>query len=652
MPDTKQLSQRSRAAEFIPSTFNEGDYTIDVVAATDNPVLQMGWEGVYSEILSMEAGHVRLDRLNNGANVLDNHNRYSSVTTAVLGVVRKAWLDGGKLRATIQLSKRPELASFVQDVREGIQRNISINYRVYQVEITTGGEKMDTYRATDWEPCEISFVSVPADYLSTVRSASDQPASLNDVTIILHSKNRNMPEQKEGATITTPVSPASGATENNTTEQVNVDNERKLAAKNERNRSSEIMGACRAAGFDLQYAEGLIADETMTVDKARAAIIAKLAENQPNPPRSASVVTITDDEQVKEREAIQYAMLHRSAPGDYPLNKANDQVSTLAANFRGISVLDAAKLVLGQRGMKVVTFSKQELYERSMSTADFPNLLANVANKFLRADYTQTPQTFKALATQQNLPDFKLSNGVQFGGEVNLEEVKEGAEFKHGSLIETVDNWKLSTYGKILKFTRQMFINDDLGGFTRIAKRIAIGASNNESNIFWALITGNVKMLDGVVLFHSTHANLAASGGAISATTMDTARTAMKRQKGLNSKELIDIMPKYIVVAPEQEFAVDQLLTNITPNQTGQVNPFPGSGLVKIVEPRLASGAWYVFAEPCHIEGFTYGYLEGNEGLYTETRWGFNVDGVEMKCRQDFAAKAWDWRGVYKNAGS
>jgi hypothetical protein len=42
---------------------------------------------------------------------------------------------------------------------------------------------------------------------------------------------------------------------------------------------------------------------------------------------------------------------------------------------------------------------------------------------------------------------------------------------------------------------------------------------------------------------------------------------------------------------------------------------------------------------------------KATEGLFTETRYGFEVDGVEMKCRQDFAAKAWDYRGVYKNPG-
>ena len=34
------------------------------------------------------------------------------------------------------------------------------------------------------------------------------------------------------------------------------------------------------------------------------------------------------------------------------------------------------------------------------------------------------------------------------------------------------------------------------------------------------------------------------------------------------------------------------------------------------------------------------------------TRNGFDVDGVEIKCRLDFGAKAIDWRGLYKNPGA
>jgi hypothetical protein len=51
------------------------------------------------------------------------------------------------------------------------------------------------------------------------------------------------------------------------------------------------------------------------------------------------------------------------------------------------------------------------------------------------------------------------------------------------------------------------------------------------------------------------------------------------------------------------------------------------------------------------IDTIEYCYLDGNEGVYIETRNGFEVDGMEIKARLDFAAKAIDFRGLYKSTG-
>jgi hypothetical protein len=52
------------------------------------------------------------------------------------------------------------------------------------------------------------------------------------------------------------------------------------------------------------------------------------------------------------------------------------------------------------------------------------------------------------------------------------------------------------------------------------------------------------------------------------------------------------------------------------------------------------------------VDTIEYAYLEGEEGIFTETRQGFEVDGVEIKVRHVFGAKAIDFRGMYKNAGA
>ncbi len=57
-------------------------------------------------------------------------------------------------------------------------------------------------------------------------------------------------------------------------------------------------------------------------------------------------------------------------------------------------------------------------------------------------------------------------------------------------------------------------------------------------------------------------------------------------------------------------------------------------------------------ADPSQIDVLEYAYLEGENGPVVESRIGFDVDGLEIKCRHDFAAKAIDFRGLYKNPGA
>jgi hypothetical protein len=57
----------------------------------------------------------------------------------------------------------------------------------------------------------------------------------------------------------------------------------------------------------------------------------------------------------------------------------------------------------------------------------------------------------------------------------------------------------------------------------------------------------------------------------------------------------------------------------------------------------------YTAADPSSIDTIEYCYLEGQQGVYIETRQGFEVDGVEIKARLDFAAAAIDFRGLQKN---
>jgi hypothetical protein len=146
--------------------------------------------------------------------------------------------------------------------------------------------------------------------------------------------------------------------------------------------------------------------------------------------------------------------------------------------------------------------------------------------------------------------------------------------------------------------------------------------------------------------------------------SLGLAREAMRTQKGLDAATLLNITPSHVIVPVAAETKLAQLLTSITPAVATNVTPEYIRSLTPIVEPRLDGGfrdpatgatisgsrfAWYLAAMGAGIDTIELAYLEGNQGVYTETRTGFDVDGVEVKVRMDVGAKVIDWRPFYKN---
>ena len=138
----------STRASFAPDTFNEDERTIEVVFSTGSKG-KRGFFNPYFEELSMKKADVRLERLNQGAPVLDNHDR-SKGLRGVIGRVEKAWIKNKQGMAKIRFSNREEIQDIIRDIQDGIITNISVGYKVHKYEdVTRKGDEIPTYRATD-----------------------------------------------------------------------------------------------------------------------------------------------------------------------------------------------------------------------------------------------------------------------------------------------------------------------------------------------------------------------------------------------------------------------------------------------------------------------------------------------------------------------
>ncbi|WP_449255181.1 hypothetical protein [Bosea sp. (in: a-proteobacteria)] len=157
---------------FRAESFDESRNTIDIVWTTGARVRRVSYfDGAYDEELEVSAAAIRLDRLNRGAPFLNTHASYDLGRVLGSVVPGTARIAKGEGLATILLSRRPDVAGIVQDIRDGVIRNISCGYRAHKVIKEDGAEgDVALWRVVDWEPLELSAVPIGADAASQIRS--------------------------------------------------------------------------------------------------------------------------------------------------------------------------------------------------------------------------------------------------------------------------------------------------------------------------------------------------------------------------------------------------------------------------------------------------------------------------------------------------
>lgn len=329
---------------------------------------------------------------------------------------------------------------------------------------------------------------------------------------------------------------------------------------------------------------------------------------------------------------------------------------TMGREYVGASLVDMAYATLQANGHSLgIGRNAQTVMKALHSTSDFPLILVNTANRRMLDFYEAAGGAIKRASREVDATDFREIQALRLSGSMELDKVKESGEITHGTLNEAGEKWQVATYAKIFGVTRQAMVNDDLKAFDTISRVAGQGAALTEAKVLTQLIVGDAGlgpvMSDGNALFHADHGNLASSGGAISITTLSTARTAMRRQTGL-SKEPINVTPMFLVVPPELETVAEQIIAEITAADADKVNPFTGK-LTPLVDPLLTDAArWYLAAAPGSPDGLQHAYLDGQSGPQIMTREGWEVDGMEFKARLDFGAGVVDHRAWYMNPGA
>ena len=145
----------TRALQLERAAIDEEKRTATVAFASEMPFDR--WWG--REILDVSSTAMRMTRLVSGANLLMDHD-----SRDVVGVVESVEVATDRVaRAVVRFGRSARAEEIWNDVRDGIRRNVSVGYMIYAAKLIESDDDDDTYRVTDWEPFEVSLVSVPAD---------------------------------------------------------------------------------------------------------------------------------------------------------------------------------------------------------------------------------------------------------------------------------------------------------------------------------------------------------------------------------------------------------------------------------------------------------------------------------------------------------
>lgn len=443
-------------------------------------------------------------------------------------------------------------------------------------------------RAVDWEPLEISAVAVGADAAAQVRG------EMNDLApVIIVERKQSM----DGPTTTAGPAP------------------------------------------DGNLGSSPAADEIRTVEPA---------------PRNPV------DQRAEQRDAIAAAIVARVRNDRSPPPQIR--------HFIGMTIPEMAAECLRTAGLPVPSGGPGRVVEAALgvrsgfgaargvgyhSTSDFPAVLNGAFNSSLRAEYEVASSGLLRAALLRDVPNFQPVTAAALGGDPRLLKVPEFAEITYGTLNDSAEKIVLASYARIVALTRQALVNDHLGAFDRLPRMLATGAAETVAAVLVGLLEAGSgagpTMADGTRLFHANRGNIM-TGAAISVASIGHGVAALRRQRGLGG-EAINVQPAFLVVPPELEAVALQSVAEISPASANDANPFSGK-LEVVVEPRLADAKrWYLAAAPGRPESLVAAYLDGNRGPMLDSRMGFEVDGMEFRCRLDFGAAFVDWRGWVTNPG-
>ncbi len=668
-PQPEDATRRSLSLRLIsggqPDTLDEKARTVEVVAASEDPVATYDWVlGTVGEVLRLDG----LEVPDNGqVPLVDSHARFS--TDNVLGSARLFRREGGQLVCTVHFAEDEAAARAFAKVRDGHLTDFSVGFRIDEVARVKDGEAELIHGVSYEGPLrvvtqarlmELSLVAVGADPAAKARNAIVQ----GEVEMDENEKEDAGQERKSAAPLNASTPPVSvqerGAIQDVATPSTATVDVAQVK-REEQGRIKEITALCARFGCDDLIETAV--DNNWTMDAARAAVLerqdAKAAGAQQ--PGAVAEVEVQRTANEKLNEAVQQALFVRSGLVE---GAARDAALLTADGLAALTLRELGLEMLRRTGGDTRFNHPYELAKRALTTTDLPMLLLEVGKKSLMQGWQTEKETWQIWCKVSQVNDFRPVDLVDYELTGNLEEIPEASEkypiLKHA---ESGASMRIKTYGAAVKFSRQAFINNNLGILTESPEALGKRSVKLVGDLaYGVLLVG--KLSDGITdIFTAEKGNLRGTGAQPGVDELEAMSTSMMAIEDGNG-EFLGIEPVYILGPKTRKYAWERFFKTVEMETTSTVdgvtakmtteNPFAGEVLTRVYDRRLESKSgpapWFLAGEKGRT--VTVVGLNGPPEPYIELYQLPGADGLDLRVRTDVGAAAVDWRALAKNPGT
>lgn len=159
------------------------------------------------------------------------------------------------------------------------------------------------------------------------------------------------------------------------------------------------------------------------------------------------------------------------------------------ATSRDEQVFEAASLFA--KGRNSANFSAQAVLMEAFSTSDFPVLLGDAFEKQALKAYKDTPLEFEPILHDTTVEDFRRQKLVDLWGADAFERVREGEEYKGGTLNETEVEHGTGKYGRNYGLTWELRLARQFSAMANFPRALGNGAVKSQNNLVANTLVGD-----------------------------------------------------------------------------------------------------------------------------------------------------------------